>query len=241
MKKKILTIALCLVAIFATAVIVAPYNKKKDADLKQFLKEAGFHKVPSVNSFDIDKEKNWWFSEYGLYFLSFAEMDSLCTANNFIIGASDRYKEAIPATAVTTMQDNYEKIKRELVDYSFSDWRGGRGFAPFIYLSSNEVGWWIRGNSIDNHYEYSFLRKNLIWRVTKKGKRVLRDVYGITSQPTWSMQRVPELRTIHVVASVDKFDITGMTIQNHVLAAPPKPDPIAVIKHRKGYVILAKW
>lgn len=238
MKKKTLLITLAIVAVFGISASYMIPSSKRDTDLKQFLKEAGFSKVPGIKSFSLSKEKNYWMDKYGLYFLSYEEMDSLCYANNFIVGESDRFKENIPDASVVEMKTNYDKLKSDIIDYGFEI---NNQINPSVFLSSSEVGYWLRGEGRMYSFECNFIRENLKYRVTNKGKKVLNDFYNIFSCDKWEMVRVPSHSKIFVVAAPDKFDISGMVINGINLEVAPKPDPIAVIKHRAGYVILTKW
>lgn len=241
MKKKILIIALVVIAGVAVATSVAPSSSKKDTDLKVFLKEAGFSSIPSLKSFSLDKEKQKWWNGYGVYFLSYAEMDSLCVVNQFIIGEASRYKEEIPEIAISEMKNNYDKIKKEMCTYGFRT--DGQLIAPpNIYLSESEVGYWLRGEDYVRSWRFTFLSEKLENRLTKKGVRVMNEDYNVYTSDDWTMTRENSFSTIYVVGDIRKFNTAGMTIRNNLLVPfNPNPDPIAVIKHRHGYVILAKW
>lgn len=239
MKKYLIASAILIVCCAAIAVKTLTASSKKDIDLNIFLVQAGFKKVPSLEKFGVSAEKEYWLTKYGLYFISYKDMDTLCKANDFIIGESNRYKEEIPSASVKTMAENYNKIKDELISYAFRT-NGQLTAPPDMYFSASEVGYWLRGESNMRMYECDFISQKLEKRLTKRGRKVMQE-YGKTKCSDWELIRDYSLEKIYVVAQTDKFDLTGMHVENHLLVADRKPDPIAVIKHRKGYVVLAKW
>jgi hypothetical protein len=240
MNKKSVLIAILLVSgvVFGVSRIIPA--KEKDVDVKVFLKEAGFNKIPELRSYSVDVNKKYWLNKYGLYFVTLKEMDSLLLLNNFIIGASQFYKESIPDAAAKEMAVNYKKIKNDVPAY-YIDPTSGLGSNYTTAFTEDEVGWWMSGKLNDDSYDYTLISRKLEKRLTKKGRKTLRDVYRISGAHSWNMQyRKP---VIEVVADKSKFDTTGMVIvNNHLLRPePPRRDPIAVVRHREGYIILARW
>lgn len=243
MKKKLLLISLAVISIAGLAVMKLTPAKQKDDDLKYFLRKAGFNKIPELKSYSVDKNKNYWLDKHGLFFVTDSEMDSLLLINNFIIGESSFYKESIPDEAAKEMKKNYSAVKNDILKYNVE---------PHdcviqdhaIWFTENEVGYWMSGENISTNWiKFDIISDNLEDRLSKKGVKVLNDYYNIYSADRWRSSIDNSMGRIFVVADKSKFDTTGMVIaNNHLLRPePPRRDPIAVIKHRGGYVILARW
>lgn len=238
MKKKIVLIAALLIVITVGSVTYFK-PKNKDKDLVEFLHQAGFDQIPSLQSFDYSQEKKYWFDKFGVYFISYAEMDSLCKLNNFIVGEASRYKEDIPMDAIKEMNKNYDTLKDEMVTYGFRT-NGQLIAPPDMYFSKSEVGYWLKDKTNMNDFEVHLVSSDLEDRLSDKGVKVMKANYYKTHVDDWELIKNNSFSKVYVVSDARKFNTEGMTIVNNILV-PQKRDPIAVLKHRKGYLILAKW
>jgi hypothetical protein len=248
MKKLILPIVLVIVVlsiVFITnnksnAVSVIP-KKSKEVELREFLKQAGFNKVPSVVTNTVTSEKLYWQKTYGLNFLTHAEVKILCDSNNFIIGPASAYQEEIPMESIMEMKRNYERITPDILKYRISTYLE-TPMQVFLF-SESEVSegisrrwkWLYSEIELGNDAEIS---KNL----SGKGHDVFNTHYaGSQDYSKWEKAFTTEFSKIKIIADHRKFDKTGLVIIGNELQRPPVPDPIAVIQHRNGYIILAKW
>jgi hypothetical protein len=248
-KKKIVIIALVLVGIGATAwaAKVGPFSEKEQT-MEEFLFESGFKVIPDLTGSELG---NYWKSRYNLRFLSDADMDTLCKANGFIVAPSRNYLDMIPDHAAREMKANYEKIEGDMLSYDFFTYtyegtfiREPRIGGKLFSLSGTEVKSWIRGKE---RWRGSVVRET--WfdreqRITKAVrpeiiKRYMLNVEGYGYN--WIMVRNKDAENIKIVAHHSRFDTSGFNVDSEVLVIPPKKDPLAVIKHRGGWVILAHW
>lgn len=209
----------------------------KNNDLKQFLQSAGFNKVPGVIKYNSIEEKKYWFNKYGVYFITHDEMKVLCDSNNFIIAPCTVYKGSIPDVAIKEMQVNYNKIGDDMLKYNAHH----TGEAGMLF-TENETGWWLSNKTEDWYGYYNFLSDDLKDRLNSRGVKVLKEQYGLSSFTEWRWNKTDTYTKIQIVADSENFDLTGLDKNGYLYTKHiPKRDPIAVIQHRNGYIILAKW
>lgn len=241
-KKKLFTFGtLLLVCSIVVGISVTRSKPTKDQELRSFLIQAGFNNVPNMVSYSAVAEKKYWMNTYGLHFLTTMEVDTLCKVNNFVMAKATQYKGSLPTASAKEIQINYKKIKDEILSYEFRvNWDSDNK----IFFSENEVGWWLSGEKERTEFDFTFLNTNLADRLNKKGKKVMLEDYKLVSLSSWRMFTGNFDHTgIKIIADITKFNTIGSHLEgielkpNHV----PKPDPIAVMQHRNGYIILAKW
>lgn len=239
--KKVLIISGILIAVFTTSYSVLVKSKpadiaavsiKRDESIKDFLIKAGFKKVAGIKSYSTDIEKSWWFNKYGLHWLSYEEMDTLMKQNNFIIGAAENYIDSIPDAAAITMRENYKAVSPELLTWRLNPYLNWVNTYWFTSYEIDEPAARKEGGQVMPEYLNALFTESGIERKNK---------YDVLFAGIYDIVRDNALSKIFVVADKSKFDIKGMEIVGRELRRPIAHDPIAVIKHRTGYVILAKW
>lgn len=247
MKKKILITTVILAALFTgygviirkagTEINVSTDRQFDQHDFKKFLNSAGFKKVPEVVKYNSTSEKAYWFNKYGLYFLTHQEMKTLCDSNNFIIGPADAYKESVPDSSAFEMMQNYNKIKNDMCCYFVNNWHT----RTEMWFTDNELKSDVKNMRWQfSNIEFNSSDENLINHVTKKGNDVIINVYNLEGLTDYECVKLNDFTKIKVVADIRKFDKTGLTVKGNELIKP-KTDPMAVIQHRNGYIILTRW
>jgi hypothetical protein len=230
-------IAIVLVAAsFFTVQAVVSKPVTEEEKLEDFLYTAGFKTAPSMNENNLT---SFWKTRYGLRFFTDEYMKILCDTNKFIIAPATRFKDGVPHESAKIMMENYKKIEDDLVYYEFeSRWSTG----VLGRFSRNELK-----ESIDEEAAVSGASSGFFSHYPSDlggivKKRVLQQ-WSIPPGSQWEMKKNPQYRDIYVVADPRKFDTKGLEISGHIAdnPKPPKKDPIAVVRHRGGWVVLAAW
>jgi hypothetical protein len=227
----VIGLTICIV-LFTSAKMMIPSNQP----IHQFLKEAGFNNVPSVVGNAISAEKTYWQEEYGLHFLTNAEMDTLMKANKFMMGNPSDYIAEIPDTAARTMRKNYNKIDNEFLTYAIQQSTWSRSGVTYLF-SSRELGWNLRGEIEESDNDQLFFPDAISWYVDDDAMLA----QNMPDLEDWEMTRVMSNANIRIVAPSNKFRAGAVPVGGLVVPENKHPDPIAVIPHRNGWVILAKW
>lgn len=243
--------------ITAMATKIGPF-KEKEQTMKEFLYESGFKVVPDLTG---SKYADYWKNQYGLRFISDADMKMLCDSNGFIVLPSQNYSQTIPETAAKEMMKNYTKIKDDMLSYEF-----------FAYDEGPK--YWMEGSFNDREHDptlgnklftlagsevKSKIRHKDRWRgevsrtfpfwdrdedldvVIPESVLTRYNINPDSYKDNWIMIRNKNMERINIVAHHSQFDLDTVKVDPAIIVKPPKRDPIAVIKHRGGWVVLAHW
>jgi hypothetical protein len=89
----------------------------------------------------------------------------------------------------------------------------------------------------------------------KESAKIFRTLTLLLMKSTWTEEEVSKMNAedrsyvksgtktnqVYVVGPASNFDINGMVVSDRILKAPPKKDPIVVMKVGGGYIELARW
>lgn len=161
----------------------------------------------------------------GFHFISYAEMDKLLADNGFIIAASESYTGTIPDNKMAELRANLIKLEDDLLEYEVTS---GVFRDKGMYISKNELSkcWNIFHRNDYHPKNLDLLKQNGLNTEDEDEIRI--------------RQSNRENSKIFVVAHSNNF-LPGTTNDPGKLTAKPLPDPIAVVKHRLGYIVLASW
>lgn len=149
MKKLIVPLSVLAVGIGGYFVLESSMAKPIATSLKEFphtmelpkgidsayvakLNEFGFGNTQSAREYRYILARQKWQKNFGLTFIGEQEMSNFLEDNGFIIGASDKFLESIPAEAGREMMDNYNKIKDCLFRYN-ALWTSVAGTGTLVF------------------------------------------------------------------------------------------------------------
>ncbi len=225
--KKTIGVMLILVSILTlgmSAVFIDKSTKKPEKEsYAQFLHDAGFTNVSSISKMIANEERSEWEAK-GFRYVSYGEMDKLLADNGFIVATADRYVDVIPDDKMVEIKKNYEALEDDMLSYVACDRRDVT--SPELLLSYNEIS---RCWSTCNKSSYHVIDENIL------------KVAGLpTDCDHIKIVETKQKSPIYVVAHASKF-LPETTNDPGKIEAKINPDPIAVIKHRNGYLVLASW
>lgn len=239
-KNKILLGILAMVLLTSATVIVK--NTMSDGNkAKEFIYKAGFTNVPEFKDFNQSVERTQW-KKLGVNFLTYSEADTLMKLNNFILADAGQYIGHIPDSSMEQIYENYRKVEDHLLNYWLTDDNLQWGVNnKAIALTKKDLGWWL-DKSGDVHYKYCLLSDNIFDRLSETGvKNAISS--GLNNTNNWTLKQAPELSKIQIIAHPSMFvpDVVKDSATASKLKGPTIPDPMAVVKHRNGFVVLAVW
>jgi hypothetical protein len=239
-KNKILLGIVAMVLLTSATVIIN--NTMTDGNkAKEFIYKAGFTNVPEFKDFNQSVERTQW-KKLGVNFLTYSEADTLMKLNNFILADAGQYIGHIPDSSMEQIYENYRKVEDHLLNYWLLDdntqWSDNY---KTIALSKKDLGWWLN-KSGDNDIRYCWLSDNIYDRLSEIGvKNAIGS--GLSNTNNWTLRKDSELSKIQIIAHPSMFvpDVVKDSATAVKLKAPAIPDPMAVVKHRNGVVVLAVW
>lgn len=225
-------VAITGIVLLSSMVVYKAATKPSD---KEFLYSAGFKNIPTFKDWEKNVDREFWKKHRALNYISYQEADSLMQLNNFIVADAENYIGNIPDSTQKLIHINYEKIEDDMLTYAI-DARDGKSAYLF---SGNEVGWWLRNRESANWSDFVILSSVLYDRLDDKNA-IMKA--GCPNVNRWEMNRDYTNTKIKIIANA-KYFAPGTTLDSNKLslAKPIVKDPLAVIKHRNGYVVLAVW
>lgn len=234
MKKKyiwILSIALILLSSFT-------YVKLTEEQIsdKEFFYQSGFTNVPKLKTAvgEAAQEKRFW-KQKGYRFYTYNEMNEICNENGFIIGKPDQYIGEIPDSSMETARKNYEalsdyELKYQINQGFFND--EGKGV-----FCNNDLGFWLKNKFKSNSSDFQIITERLGFHVSDDA--LLEQNMGPEAD-RWELILNTDNAGMKIIAHHSQF-VPGTTSDTSIIMKPFIPDPIIVLKQRKGYVVLAHW
>lgn len=229
--KKALLIGLIIVLCSASAYV---YLTPKNESDQQFIFDSGFKNIPEFKDWVKDDSRQKWANK-GYHYLSFAEMDTLCKLNGFILSRPENYISTIPDSIKTVIRDNYKKLEDyELKWYIESSYSTVYPLNPGLF-SDNEIAWMARDDG--DHSDAAFFPRLGFW----VSDAALDEQNMNKNHKRWEIKRNYDNSGLFIVAHHSKFS-SDTEAEEHILKMPQvNPDPMVVMKQRKGWVVLAYW